>query len=115
MGWYWIVLIVLLAVALIYCLFIFAEWLELQRITSIFMTFERNLVSHLDREKNTLSHDGVTFGMVPAETIQGAGYAVQRMLRSLTEEEGRLDTISRHAFKSIRTKLRFKRKYRGMV
>lgn len=60
---------------------------ELRRIRCIFKTVEKNLFEYFKSERETASHDGVTFGELPKETVAGAGFAVQKMLAALDEEE----------------------------
>ena len=91
MGWYWIVLIIVLLAVACYHVYVSAEHHELHKMRAAFEKVEMNILDKLEYERNTLSKDGVTFGQLPKETVQGAGYAVQKMLEMLNNEEGKID------------------------
>lgn len=91
MGWYWIVLIIALLAVACYHVYVSAEHHELHKMRAAFEKVEMNILDKLEYERNTLSKDGVTFGQLPKETVQGAGYAVQKMLEMLNNEEGEID------------------------
>ena len=84
-----------------YFLFRAGEHHELKRIHGAFERFERNLVSYFEKERGIASHDGVTFGELPKETIQGAGYAVQKMLEMIDKEEAEIDHEFINYFKKV--------------
>lgn len=92
MVWLFIFLTVVLLSFGGYFVFKAGERHEFERVRKTFDRFEGNLVSYLERERSIVSHDGVTFGELPKETVQGAGYAVQRMLETLNVEEKKIDT-----------------------
>lgn len=98
MGWIFGVVFFLFVC---YGLFIFAEHYELKKIRKAFDRFELSLLRRLEEERNTISHDGVTFGILPKETVQGAGYAVQRMLDVLEKEEPAIDRELFDFFKNL--------------
>lgn len=47
---------------------------------------ELNLLNEFERDRSVISHDGVTFGQIPKEMVQGAGHAVE-MLRKMFDKE----------------------------
>lgn len=100
MFWIIIGIFVLLAVAC-YVVYISAEHHELHKIRAEFEKVELNIVSCLEKERSTISHDGVTFGMLPKEVVQGAGYAVQRMNEMLEKEEYKINHELLTFFKKV--------------
>ena len=47
---------------------------------------ELNLLNEFERDRSVISYDGVTFGQIPKEMVQGAGHAVE-MLRKMFDKE----------------------------
>lgn len=91
MGWYWVVLLVVLLAFACYHVYVSAEHHELHKMRAAFEKVELNILNKLEYERNTISKDGVTFGQLPKETVQGAGYAVQKMLEMLDREDSEID------------------------
>ena len=89
---FWIVVGIFLLIAVAgYFVYTTAEHHELHKMRAAFEKVEHNLVSYFEREKEIISHDGVTFGEIPKEAIQGAGYAMQRIMEMLDNEEQEID------------------------
>ena len=47
---------------------------------------ELNLLNEFERDRSVISYDGVAFGQIPKEMVQGAGHAVE-MLRKMFDKE----------------------------
>ena len=90
MIWIIIAMIIVLAGG---CVFVYhsAEHHELHKMRAAFEKVEKNLYDYFKNERETVSHDGVTFGELPKETVAGAGYAVQKMMEMLDKEETEID------------------------
>ena len=71
MWWIWILFVVVLAVAC-YHVYVSAEHHELHKIRATFEKVELNILNNLEHERNIASKDGVTFGELPKEAVQGA-------------------------------------------
>ena len=74
---------------------------ELSKISDIIDKYELNIIRYFEKEKNIISHDGVTFSQIPKETIQGVGYAVQQIKKKIEEEKYELSHEVRNFFKKI--------------
>ena len=90
MWWIWILFVVVLAVAC-YHVYVSAEHHELHKIRATFEKVELNILNNLEHERNIASKDGVPFGELPKEAVQGAGYAVQKIFEMLEKEETKID------------------------
>lgn len=109
---FWIVLITVLLVAVIaYLIFRWGERYELGKIKDKVQRVELNILNKLEYERNTISHDGVVFGQLPKETVQGAGYAVQKIYEMLDKEGPEIDEELANFFRKIAARL----KHRSMV
>ena len=90
MWWIWILFVVVLAIAC-YHVYVSAEHHELHKIRAAFEKVELNILNNLEYERNVASKDGMTFGELPKEAVQGAGYAVQKIFEMLEKEETKID------------------------
>ena len=90
MIWFIIIGIVVLAVAC-YSVYISAEHHELHKMRASFENVEKILYDYFKNERETVSHDGVTFGELPKETVAGAGFAIQEVLKAIEREEKEID------------------------
>ena len=90
MIWFIIIGIVVLAVAC-YSVYISAEHHELHKMRAAFENVEKILYDYFKNERETVSHDGVTFGELPKETVAGAGFAIQEVLKAIEREEKEID------------------------
>ena len=101
MIWIWIVLGVIALIAAGVVLYHCAEHRELRKMRTIFGNVEKTLYNYFKSERETVSHDGVTFGELPKETVAGAGFAVQKMLKALDDEEKNINHEFIDCIKSI--------------
>lgn len=90
MIWFIIIGVVVLAVAC-YSVYVSAEHHELHKMRAAFEKVEKNLYDYFKNERETVSHDGVTFGELPKETVAGAGFAIQEVLKAIEKEEKEID------------------------
>ena len=92
MIWLYIILgIVILAVAC-YSVYITAEHHELHKMRAAFENVEHKLINYFEHENSILSKDGVTFlEPLSKETISGAGFAIQEILKAIENEEKEID------------------------
>ena len=91
MAWFWVVLFVVILLLAAYHVYVSAEHHELHKIRAAFEKVELNILNQLEYESNVISKDWVNFGMLPKETIEGAGYAVQKVFEMLEKEEKEID------------------------
>ena len=92
MIWLYIILgIIVLAVGC-YSVYISAEHHELHKMRAAFENVEHKLVNYFEHENSILSKDGVNFlEPLPKETIAGAGFAMQEVLKAIENEEKEID------------------------
>lgn len=102
MNTFLIILVCILVAAVIIagCLHVYrsAELHELHKIRAAFDNAERRLLSKIESEVNTLSHDGIEFGTVSKDAIQGAGYAAQELFKWLKYWEEKEEKEISHEF-----------------
>ena len=101
MIWIWIILGVILLLAAGIVVYHTAEHHELHRMRAEFEQVEKKLYSYFKSERETASHDGVTFGELPKETVAGAGFAVQKMLEMIDKEEAEINHEFRTAIRKF--------------
>ena len=89
----WLIGIIVALILICGCIFVYhsAEHHELHKMRAAFEKVEKNLYDYFKNERETVSHDGVTFGELPKETVAGAGFAVQKMLEMLDKEDAEID------------------------
>ena len=87
MIWLWIILGVIVLAIACWVVYISAEHHELHKMRAEFENVEKKLYNYFKSERETASHDGVTFGELPKETVAGAGFAVQKILEMFDKEE----------------------------
>ena len=91
MWWIWFILFVAVLAISFFHVYVSAEHHELHKIRAAFEKVELNILNNLESERNAISKDGVTFGELPKETVQGAGYAVQKIFEMLEKEDTKID------------------------
>ena len=92
MIWLYIILVIIVLVVACYSVYITAEHHELHKMRAAFENVEKRLIVHFEHENTILSRDGVNFlEPLPKETIAGAGYAMQQVLKAIENEEKEID------------------------
>lgn len=86
MTWLIVGLIIVLIAIGVACGYKAGEYHELHRLEGKFNGVEKKIFNYFKKERETVSHDGVTFGELPKETVAGAGFAVQKMLEIFDNE-----------------------------
>jgi hypothetical protein len=69
-----------------YAAFVNGKRKEVRKLKRMLDVVERNLLREFERDRSVISNDGVTFGQIPKEMIQGAGHAVE-LLRKMFDKE----------------------------
>ena len=69
-----------------YAAFVGGRRKEVRRLRRMLDNVENNLLNEFERDRSIISHDGVTFGQIPKETIQGAGHAVELLRKMFAKE-----------------------------
>ena len=69
-----------------YAAFVGGRRKEVRRLRRMLDNVENNLLNEFERDRSVISYDGVTFGQIPKEMVQGAGHAVE-MLRKMFDKE----------------------------
>ena len=90
----WLIVIIAVAVLAGGCIFVYhsAEHHELHKMRAAFENVEHKLINYFEHENSILSKDGVTFlEPISKETISGAGFAIQEILKAIENEEKEID------------------------
>ena len=90
----WLIAIIVVLVLIGGCIFVYhsAEHHELHKMRAAFEDVEHKLINYFERENSILSKDGVTFlEPLSKETISGAGFAIQEVLKAIEREEKEID------------------------
>lgn len=69
-----------------YAAFVSGKRKEVRRLKRMLDKVETNLLNEFERDRSVISYDGVTFGQIPKDMIQGAGHAVE-LLRKMFDKE----------------------------
>lgn len=69
-----------------YAAFVGGRRKEVRILKKMLDKVEENLLNEFERDRSVISYDGVTFGQIPKEMVQGAGHAVE-MLRKMFDKE----------------------------
>ena len=92
MIWLYIILGIILLASAGYVVYISAEHHELHKMRAAFENVELKLINYFEHENSIISKDGVNFlEQLPKETIAGAGFAVQEVLKAIEKEEKEID------------------------
>lgn len=92
MIWLYIILGIMLLASAGYVVYISAEHHELHKMRAAFENVEHKLINYFEHENSIISKDGVNFlEPLPKETIAGAGFAMQEVLKAIEREEKEID------------------------